>query len=92
VQQVIDTARQVTGRVIQAIDGLRVGEGDPARLVADLAGLARGRRSWHGSPGMPNSGRSSSTPATSRSVSGGPDAHRLHLAAAAAPPGCISGC
>ncbi len=44
VQEVIDTARRVTGRNIKMIDGPRR-SGDPARLVAD-ARLARERLSW----------------------------------------------
>ncbi len=44
VQQVIDTARAVTGREIKVIDALRR-EGDPARLVADST-LARRRLGW----------------------------------------------
>jgi UDP-glucose 4-epimerase len=44
VQEVIDTARQVTGREIAMIDAPRR-EGDPARLVADSR-LARERLGW----------------------------------------------
>lgn len=44
VQEVIDTARRVTGRDIAVVDGPRRA-GDPARLVAD-ARLARERLGW----------------------------------------------
>ncbi len=44
VQEVIDTARAVTGRDIRMIDGARR-EGDPARLVAD-ATRARAELGW----------------------------------------------
>ncbi|NDA63397.1 MAG: UDP-glucose 4-epimerase GalE [Chitinophagia bacterium] len=44
VQEVIDTAQQVTGRKISVIDGPRR-EGDPARLVADPR-LAREKLGW----------------------------------------------
>lgn len=44
VQEVIDTARRVTGRPIQVVDGPRRA-GDPARLVADSR-LAREKLSW----------------------------------------------
>ena len=44
VQEVIDTARRVTGRDIPVVDGPRR-PGDPARLVADSA-LARERLGW----------------------------------------------
>jgi UDP-glucose 4-epimerase len=52
VQEVIDTARLVTGRDITAVDGPRR-PGDPARLVADST-LARERLGWH--PGFPGLG------------------------------------
>jgi UDP-glucose 4-epimerase len=44
VQQVIDTAEQVTGRKIPVVDGPRR-DGDPARLVADSR-LAREKLGW----------------------------------------------
>ena len=44
VQEVIDTARRVTGRDIKVLDGPRRA-GDPARLVAD-ARLARQNLGW----------------------------------------------
>lgn len=44
VQQVIDSARKVTGRGIKVVDGPRR-PGDPARLVAD-ARLARSELNW----------------------------------------------
>lgn len=44
VQEVIDTAEEVTGRNISVVDGPRR-EGDPARLVADSR-LARERLGW----------------------------------------------
>ena len=43
-QEVIDTARRVTGRDIKVLDGPRRA-GDPARLVAD-ARLARQNLGW----------------------------------------------
>ena len=45
VQEVIDTARSVTGREIKVVDAARR-EGDPAVLVADSR-LARERLGWH---------------------------------------------
>jgi UDP-glucose 4-epimerase len=44
VQEVIDAARQVTGRTIPVVEAPRR-EGDPARLVADAA-MARQRLGW----------------------------------------------
>jgi UDP-glucose 4-epimerase len=44
VQQVIDTARQITGKTIAVVDAPRR-DGDPARLVAD-SGLARAQLGW----------------------------------------------
>jgi UDP-glucose 4-epimerase len=44
VQEVIDTAEQVTGRKIPVVDGPRR-DGDPARLVADSR-LAREKLGW----------------------------------------------
>ena len=44
VQEVINTAEQVTGRKIPVVDAMRR-EGDPARLVADST-LARKQLGW----------------------------------------------